>query len=168
MTKIKASALNDIEWPKRPMQGDPMRLKFASALTELMSEAKINPIDLAVKVFGRDPKTNSPLQAEAIRAYRTGDKFPTPENAAKIAKALSVPISRLVTPNGPLISPTAKVVRTAGSPGGRAALALPEGAPPLTFKLEDYKPDARFAMFSVSGVTEIDTALAIFGLVQGK
>jgi hypothetical protein len=110
MTKKTKTA--DIAWPIRPALGDEMRRKLATSLTELLSDHKLTPAEFAGKVFGRDPKNNSPLNADAIRSYLSGEKFPNESNAGRLAKVLKVPLSRLLAPKGPLITPTPRATRT--------------------------------------------------------
>jgi hypothetical protein len=45
---------------------------------------------------------------------------------------------------------------------------LPDGAPPLKFSFQDYAKDGRFAVVSITGTTDIDTATDIFVLIQRR
>jgi hypothetical protein len=157
------------EWPRRPLRGDPMRQKFATALTELLKNSSLDTQAVAGKVFGRDPKTKAPKSVDTIRDYLSGGKFPNVHTAKLLAKCFDVPLARLLTPKGPLIITQHPRVQNKGAPPPPPPpLELPKDAPPITLGFETYKKDARFAVLSIHGTCEIDVALHVIAMLHPK
>jgi transcriptional regulator with XRE-family HTH domain len=171
MTKHNKGSAPEIAWIGRPLKDSPERPKFAAAFNELLRAKGKTHRELASDLFGRNPKTKQPHNMSVVNGWQSGNKFPNPANAAKIAKYFGEPLARLLTPAGPI--PDHPATRAASHKKNPVApppppLELPKDAEPLTFSLVDFKSDNRFATCNVSGVTDIDTGLAIVALILRK
>jgi hypothetical protein len=159
-------------WPPRPPLVAPERQQFAAAFNELLRETKQTHLEFAARMFGKD-KAGKPNRPQLVRDWCTGDKFPVPRNAETIAKQFKVPLARLLKPKGPLMTDVKKrgpngATKIPKAPSAPPPLELPKGAEPLSFSMETFKKDPRFATVVIQGLAEIDVAMAILALVHRK
>lgn len=169
-----AKTTDSFLWPPRPLLDAPERAQFATALNEQMRVAKLATPDLARKLYGMDAERGKPMHLDKVSCWVSGEKFPEPDAAVKIAKVLHVPLSRLLAPKGPLMVLAPKKSNatkkntgqepTRGQPV-RVALPLPSGAKAPTYDMKTNKHDPRFMDFAIMGTADVDTVLALIALV---